>query len=211
MQSHLPSVLTWRDAFLFPVRTPEARRDMLTGALVLLLLLPFGWILNLGHRLNVVHRLYKGESPFFRGFAPWGATFWRGCVSATAIFFYLLPANTAFVGAWVCRTTAAYRPLLASGAAAFVLGVFTLPGCMTVFAVEGEATILRQPIRAFRRAWSHRSNYLRAWGISLAAISLSFLGFAGLVVGFFFTSVWAWQVVGYAFTVALYGENNDGN
>ena len=35
--------------------------------------------------------------------------------------------------------------------------VFTLPGCMTVYAVEGDASILRDPVRAFRRAWSKRA------------------------------------------------------
>jgi hypothetical protein len=92
-----------------------------------------------------------------------------------------------------------------------VLGVFTLPGCMTVYACEGDARVLRQPRAAFRRALEHRRVYLRAWGISLAAVSLSFLGLLALGVGFVFASVWSWEVVGYAFTVAMYAEGKRGD
>ena len=40
------------------------------GAALLLLMLP-GWILNLGHRLEVVYRIYHRQPPVFRGFRPW--------------------------------------------------------------------------------------------------------------------------------------------
>ena len=96
MSSHLPRELTVRESFLFPVGTPEARRDILIGGLAVAVLLPFGWILNLGARLDVVARLFSNAPPYFRGFQPIGHTFKRGCVSALAIFCYLLPANIFF-------------------------------------------------------------------------------------------------------------------
>ena len=95
------------------------------------------------------------------------------------------------------------------GVVFFVLGVFTLPGCMTVYACELDVRVLRNPYRAFRRAWAHRVIYSKAWLIAISAILLSFLGLLLFVGGFFVTSVWAWEVVGYAFTVAMYA--NDGN
>lgn len=98
------------------------------------------------------------------------------------------------------------RFLVLFGLLFFVLGVFTLPGCMTVYACEEDPRVLRQPVRAFKRACEHRRLYLKAWLIALASIVISFLGLLLFIVGFFFTSVWAWEVVGYAFTVAMYSQ-----
>src|SRR3954466_299946 len=64
----------FRECLMFPIATPEARRDLLVGGTVMFTLL-IGWILNLGHRLDVVHRLCHGDRPYHRGFAPWGRTF----------------------------------------------------------------------------------------------------------------------------------------
>jgi hypothetical protein len=90
--------------------------------------------------------------------------------------------------------------------AAFCIGVFALPGCMTVYAIEGDASVLRRPATAFARAWRHRRAYLFAWWIALLSVFLSFVGLIAGGIGFVFTSVWAWEVVGYAFTVAMYSE-----
>jgi len=203
--THLPERLTVREAFLFPVASREARRDVLIGGLLLGLLL-IGWILNLGNRLNVVSRLSANDQPYFRGFRPWRDTFRRGCISFATISLYLAPAlvlavlSVAFfrsgsVGRFTCGALAT---------ATFCLGVFTLPGCMTVYAVEGDLAVLRRPASAFGRAWKHRRTYLFAWWIALLSVFLSCFGLLAGGIGFAFTSVWAWDVVGYAFTVALY-------
>jgi len=200
--------LTFGVAFRFPLATPEARRDLVIGALLLFLLL-IGWILNLGNRLNVVARLHRDDPPYFRGFRPWTQTFARGCVSACAISAYLFPAAASFAlayVAWQAGSPPLSFGLTAAGTGAFVLAVFTLPGCMTVYAVERDPAVLRHPILAFRRAWDRRAAYLHAWAIGLTAILLSFLGLLLAGIGFFFTSVWAWTVVGYAFTIAMYTE-----
>jgi hypothetical protein len=206
---HLPSELTLADAFRFPIATKEARRDVLIGGCLIIFLLFVGWILNLGNRLNVVSRLSADDRPYFRGFRPWGHTFKRGCISFVTISSYLAPAAVFGLLAFWCRQhdiqPAHYSFAVLSGLA-FCLGVFTLPGCMTVYAVEGDPTVLRQPIRAFSRAWLHRRLYLYAWSIALLSIVLSLLGLLALGVGFFFTSVWAWDVVGYAFTIAMYSS-----
>ena len=202
--THLPERLTVRDAFLFPVATKEARRDVLIGGLLLGLLL-IGWILNLGNRLNVVSRLSADERPYFRSFRPWGNTFRRGCISFATISSYLAPAAVlALLSIWFSDAAAARYACGALAIAAFCLGVFTLPGCMTVYAVEGDATALRRPAAALARAWTHRRSYLFAWWIALLSVLLSFFGLLAGGIGFVFTSVWAWEVVGYAFTVAMY-------
>jgi hypothetical protein len=203
-----PIRLDWKEAFLFPVATPEARRDVLIGGTLILFLWPVGWIFNLGNRLNVVARLHAGRRPYFTGFRPWPFTFWRGCVSAATIASYLSPA-AAFGALALYAHAKGIGPslvtaLAVASAAAFVMAVFTLPGCMTVYAVEGDAAVLRDPARAFRRAWSRRTVYLRAWAIGLASVVLSLVGALGALIGFLYTSVWSWEVVGYAFTVAMY-------
>jgi hypothetical protein len=204
--THLPERLTVRDAFLFPVATKEARRDVLIGGLLLALLL-IGWILNLGNRLNVVSRLSADDRPYFRGFRPWGHTFRRGCLSFATISSYLAPAVVlAILSVSFFPTGSPARVVCGTLAiAAFCLGVFTLPGCMTVYAVEGDPSVLRRPVAAFGRAWQHRRPYLFAWWIALLSVVLSFVGLLAAGIGFLFTSVWAWEVVGYAVTVAIYG------
>lgn len=202
-----PACLTWRRAFAFPVETPEGRRDIWIGGLLILGLWPIGWILNLGNRLNVVSRFYRGDVPIFRGFRPLTSTFRRGCISFATISSYLAPAaGTGAVAVYLkLHGEEAFHYAFAGlSAFLFVLGVFTLPGCMTVYAVEGDPRVLRDPAGAFRRAWLNRGVYGQAWAISLASVLASFLGLLALGVGFVFTSVWSWEVVGYAFTVALY-------
>ena len=81
MNSEMPSV---RECFAFPLATKQSRHDVLLGGTLLFTLLP-GWILNLGHRLDVVYRVSHGEAPYFRGFAPWRHTFRRGLLAFVAI------------------------------------------------------------------------------------------------------------------------------
>jgi hypothetical protein len=197
-----------RDAFRFPVGTPAARRDLLVGGLLLLTTLP-GWILNLGHRLECVHHLTHRDPQVFRGFRPLGFTFGHGLRSFTAICTYLAPSLLAGGGALLSSGPLRMGLAVLAGLL-FCLAVFVLPGGMTWYAAYRDASYLVRPDRALRRAVGGGRAYLKAWGIALAAISLSFLGLAALGVGFLFTSVWAWSVVGYAFSRALILDRVDG-
>src|SRR5262249_23634017 len=178
------------------------------GGTLILFLGRVGWVLNLGNRLNVVARLHAGRSPYFTGFRPWTSTLMRGCISASAIATYLSPAAAFGALAYYAHAKTVAPPIVAilgaASAATMVLAVFTLPGCMTVFAGEGDATRFRDSVRAFCRVWLRRHVYLRAWAIALVSVSLSFVGVLGALIGFLYTSVWSWDVVGYAFTVAMY-------
>lgn len=217
MQRSLPSLA---ECYAFPVATPEARRDILFGGTLLLLTLP-GWVFNLGHRLEVVHRVYHDDPPYFRGFAPWGATFRRGLRAFCAISFYLSPAAM-FTGLALALAPAGHglgaliaspltwRPaglatlgMLGLALIAFALAIFSLPGGMTYNAAFDDISYLYRPDRAFRRAVAGGRAYLRAWLIGASAILLSTLGIAAFGIGFFYTSVWAWSVVGYAFSRSL--------
>ena len=72
--------------------------------------------------------------------------------------------------------------------------------------LTGICRLLYRPDKAWVIAKAGGSRYLKAWLIGLTAIMLSFAGLLVLGVGFLFSSVWAWSVVGYAFSRALLGE-----
>lgn len=213
----LPSLA---ECYAFPLSSPQARRDVFIGGTLLLLTLP-GWILNLGHRLDVVQRVYHDDPPYFRGFAPFRATYVRGLRAFCAISLYLSPA--ALLGAAALAlapdghgldalraSPLTWRPagtatctLLALALSAFALAIFSLPGGMTYNAAFNDISYLYRPDRAFRRAVAGGRAYLRAWLIGASAILLSTLGVVGFGIGFLYTSVWAWSVVGYAFSRSL--------
>lgn len=196
---------TFRECFRFPLSTPEARRDVLVGGVLMGTLL-VGWVFNLGHRLDVVYRVVHREPPYFRGFAPWGHTFRRGLRALCAITLYLTPAAALGVGAAVAHAHEARPAALVLGALAamgFVAGIYALPGGMTYNAAFDDLSYLYRPDKALRRAIAGGRAYLWAWLVALAAISLSLAGLLLAGVGFFFTSVWAWSVVGYAFSRSL--------
>lgn len=202
MRSRPPSL---RECFKFPLSTAAARRDVLIGGSLLLLLF-VGWILNLGHRLDVVYRVYHDKPPYFRGFAPLRETFRRGLRAFAAIALYLSPA-VLLAGVTFILQTKVRAPLAwltgALALACFVVAVYALPGGMTYNAAFNDLSYLYRPDKALRRALDGGTAYLRAWAIALAAISLTPLGALALGVGFFYSSVWAWSVVGYAFSRAL--------
>ena len=186
------------ESFRFPVSTPQARKDLLVGGTVLMVLLPIGWVLNMGHRLDVVYRIYHDKPPYYQGFSPWLKTFLRGLKALTAILLYLSPAMLCGLG-----VSLGSHWLAVPGGLFFVLAVYILPGGMTYNAAFDDIRYLYRPDHALRRALEGGRAYAWAWVIALLAISLSFVGLVGLGIGFFYTSVWAWMVVGYAFSRAL--------
>jgi hypothetical protein len=196
---------SFAQCFGFPVATPRARRDLAIGGTLLLLTLP-GWILNLGHRLQVVYFVWSGEPPYFRGFRPWGVTFRHGLLAFTAILIYLAPSLVLGVLAWLGWPGIPARILAIAATLLFGVGIFALPGGMTRNAVARDLTYLARPDRALRVALAGGRGYLKAWLIAASAIALSFLGLAVFGIGFLYTSVWAWSVTGFAFTSALQDE-----
>ncbi len=193
---------SYAECFRFPVATREARRDLFIGGTLLLLTLP-GWILNMGHRLQVVNRVWNADPPYFRGFGPWRVTFRRGLQALAAIVIYLSPSWALAVLAWLTWPGRAAHLAAAAAALLFTVGIFALPGGMTRNAVAGDLSYLFRPDMALRAAIAGGRAYAKAWLIAASAIALSFLGLAAAVVGFLYTSVWAWTVVGFAFTSAL--------
>jgi hypothetical protein len=174
----LRTPLSLRTSFAFPLQSLEARRDVIVGGL--LLLLPgIGWLLNLGHRIVVVHRLLHDERPW-PAWSGWRRLFRHGCVAFLGMIYYYLPSVVLGFFAWRRASLA----LAAASGLAFVLATLAIPGFMTHYCVAFDPQEIVHPARALRRAIESGQAYWKAWGIALGALGLSFLGLLGGGVGF---------------------------
>lgn len=188
---HTP--LSLRTSFAFPLQTPQARREVLIGAA--LLLIPFvGWLLNMGHRIVMVHRMMHGLPAWPAWRDPW-ALLRHGLVTFAGMAGYYLPGAIVAGTGWRMDSVA----LMAAGGVLLVLATLAIPGYMTHYCRAYDPREIFNPVRALSRALQGGGDYWRAWGIALAALGLSFVGLLGLGVGFLVTSVWFWQVAGFGF------------
>ncbi len=186
MEINLLTPLKLRNSFRFPLQSELAKREVLWGAALLILLPGLGWLLNMGHRIEMVHRMHHGQE-------PWPA--WRnyprllksGLVTFLGMVCYYSPgAVNLYLG---------YR---IPGIVLLTLATIAIPGFMTHYCRSYDPREIFDPVRALSRVAQGGRAYWHAWGIALTALMLSFLGlFFGL--GFLVTSVWFWQVAGFSF------------
>jgi uncharacterized protein DUF4013 len=193
----LGTPLRLRSAFAFPLQTREGRKELLIGAT--LLLLPIvGWLLNMGHRVQMVHNMQAGAS-------PWPA--WRhhsrllkyGTVTFLGMLQYQAPAILLGILAW--RAGSTVLGILAIGLG--ILAVLAVPGFMSHYCQRFDAREVFDPVKALRRVAQGGRAYWHAWLIALAALGVSLLGLLALGVGFLVTSVWFWQVAGFSFATVF--------
>jgi hypothetical protein len=193
----LSTPLSFRSSFLFPLQTAAARRDVLIGALWLLV--PgVGWLLNMGHRILVVHRLLNLEEPW----PAWGdyrQLLRHGGVAFAGMTLYYAPGAVLLSLAW--NRTAALTGV--AGLLLLIPATLAIPGYMTHYCVAFDPREALFPNRALRRALQAGSGYWKAWCIALSALGMSFLGVLALGLGFLITSVWFWQVAGFSFASAF--------
>jgi hypothetical protein len=189
----LHSPLTLRNAFAFPIQSREHRREVLVGGLLLLIPV-IGWILNMGHRIMMTHRMQHGlpATPAWRSHRE---LLKHGFVTFVGMIEYHLPAMVFAVAAWRTGTPALY--LVAS--IAWILATVAVPGYMSHYCFTLDLREVINPFRALRRVMEGGRAYWHAWAIALLALGLSFIGLLALGVGFLFTSVWFWQVAGFSF------------
>ena len=185
--------LSLRTSFAFPLQTAEARREVLVGA-ALLLLPVVGWLLNMGHRVVMVHRMMRGESAWPSWREPW-QLLRHGLVTFGGMVYYYLPGAALAYFGW--RGDRMW--MLAIGGVLLALATLAIPGYMSHYCRAYDPAEIYNPVRALSRAIQGGAAYWRAWGIALCALALSFLGLLGLGVGFLATSVWFWQVAGFSF------------
>ncbi len=194
---NLTTPLSLRSSFRFPVQSPQARREVLIGALWLLVPV-VGWLLNMGHRIMFVHRMHQGQAPF-PAWEGWPVLLKHGLITWLGMIYYDSPAIALGAVAWL------------SGVVWLWIGVFVLwalatiaiPGYMTFYCKHFDVREIFDPRRALRRVSEGGAAYWRAWGIVSVMIAFSFTGLLGAGVGFLYTSVWFWQSAGFSFATVF--------
>ncbi len=189
----LATPLSLATSFRFPLQSPAARREVWIGAAVLLL--PgVGWLLNMGHRVMMVHRMMAGAPAWPAWTAP--ATLLRhGVLTFGGMLYYAAPGL--LMGALGYAT--GHRAMVVLGALLLVLALLMIPGYMTHYCRAFDPREIYHPLRALSRVVQGGRAYWHAWGIALAALALSLAGLLAAGVGFLVTSVWFWQVAGFSF------------
>jgi hypothetical protein len=196
-QIDLRTPLSFRSAFLFPLQSPQARKEVLWGAL--LLCVPFvGWLLNMGHRIAMTHRMQQ-RLPAWPAWSNYRALLYHGTVTFLGMAEYHAPAVACGLAAWWFGWPA----LWAVAACLWLVATAAVPGYMTHYCHSLDAREVFNPLRALRRVAEGGPRYWHAWLIALAALGCSFLGLLAGGVGFLVSSVWFWQVAGFSFATAF--------
>lgn len=194
---NLTTPLSIHASFQFPLQNEIARREVLVGGLWLLL--PgIGWLLNMGHRIMMVHNMMHGRSAW-PAWSGYGALLRHGLVTFLGMLFYYLPAAL-IVWAGLAQSS---LPLLAAAGLFAVAATVAIPGYMSHYCVQFDPREVFDPTRALRRCLQAGRAYWHAWLIALAALVLSFTGLLLAGVGFLATSVWFWQVAGFSFATVM--------
>jgi len=193
----LSSPLRVRDAFRFPLQSSLSRAEVIQGALWLLV--PgVGWLLNMGHRIVMTHRMQHGQ-PAWPAWVDYSALFRHGCIAFLGMAEYHAPAVICGGLAWYYSLPVGYGV----AAVLWLMATVAVPGYMSHYCYAFDAREVFNPLRAMRRVFQGGRAYWHAWLIALLALALSFLGLLAFGVGFLFTSVWFWQVAGFSFATVF--------
>lgn len=184
--------LSLQNSFMFPLQNKDAFKDVIIGGL--LLFIPFiGWILNMGHRIMIVHLLQNNKYPWSSWY-NFPNLFKHGFITFLGMIYYYIPFFTFYY--FYLRLN--HLALLILSLIFFLLATIAIPGYMTHYCKDFEIKQIFNPVLAFERIIEGGKNYWKAWFIALSAMFISLLGiFFG--IGFLFISVWFWQVAGFSF------------
>ena len=184
-------------SFRFPLQSALARREVAIGALWLFV--PFvGWILNMGHRIVMTHRMQHGLSAW-PAWVDYRSLLKHGTVTFIGMVEYHLPA----IGCEVAARHFGLTSLHVLAAALWIAATIAVPGYMSHYCFTLDVREVFNPFRAMRRCMQGGFAYWHAWAIALSALLCSFLGLAVFGVGFLVTSVWFWQVAGFSFATVF--------
>lgn len=185
--------LSLRGAFRFPLQSAESRRDVLLGGLWLFVPV-IGWLMNMGHRVRVVHRMHHHQEPWPAWERP-GELLRHGALTFAGMVWYGWPGVTlAALGLYFDVPA-----LTVLGGVLWLLAVVAIPGFMSHYCRAYDPREIFDPFRALRRVGQGGAAYWKAWSIVLVAMATSFVGLLAGGVGFAFTSVWFWQVAAFCF------------
>lgn len=153
-----------------------------------------GWLLNMGHRIEMVHNMHHGGDawPSWQNYPRLMKT---GAVTFLGMAYYYSPGILII---WLAMIY--HQQMLYILAALFLIAAtIAIPGYMTHYCHDFDAREIFNPFRALRRVFEGGSAYWKAWAIALTALFFSFFGLLAAGIGFLFTSVWFWQVAGFSF------------
>lgn len=191
--SPLRSPLSLRNAWMFPLQNDAAKHDLMLGALWLAVPI-FGWLMNMGHRIRIVHRMHRGL-PAWPAWVDPKDLLWHGAVTFAGMAYYGAPGVTLMaLGVWFESWL-----LGALGLVLLACAVIAIPGYMSHYCRELDAREIFNPLRALSRVHQGGLAYWKAWAIVLPTMLVSFVGLLFFGVGFLFTSVWFWQVAAFCF------------
>lgn len=189
--------LSFRTALRFPLQSEISRKEVLKGALWLLVPI-VGWIMNMGHRIVMTHRMQYGL-PAWPAWGDYRALFRHGGITFLGMVEYHAPAVVCDLLAW--HYSSLWLHIVAG--VLWILATIAVPGYMSHYCYTLDAREVFHPMRALRRVFQGGKAYWHAWGIVLVTLMLSFLGLLALGVGFLVTSVWFWQVAGFSFATVF--------
>ncbi|MGC4070918.1 MAG: DUF4013 domain-containing protein [Nibricoccus sp.] len=193
----LTTPLRLRTAFLFPLQSSLARKEVLQGGL--LLLIPVvGWILNMGHRIAMTHRMQHSQSAW-PAWNNYPSLFKHGLVTFLGMVEYHAPAVICEFFAYQNKSTAWH----VAAAVLWLLATIAVPGFMSHYCYTLDPREVFDPFRALRRVFQGGRAYWHAWAIAFAALLVSLTGLLAFGVGFLITSVWFWQVAGFSFATVF--------
>jgi hypothetical protein len=139
------SELRLSTALRFPLQCRDSKRDIIIGGLWLLVPV-IGWLLNMGHRVRVVHRMQRGESPWPAWERP-GELLKHGCYTFLGMVWYGWPGVLAMAMGWLQA-----RPiLLGCGVLLWLLAVIAIPGYMSHYCKAFDLREIFNPVRALAR------------------------------------------------------------
>lgn len=193
----LSTPLDLRSAFRFPLQSELARKEVLIGALWLLVPF-FGWILNMGHRIMMTHRMQRGLSAW-PSWTDYPGLLKHGMITFLGMVEYHSPAV-------ICAAAGYYFELgwlYPIAAILWAVATIAVPGYMSHYCLDLDPREVFDPFRAMRRVFQGGKAYWHAWGIALSALALSFTGLLAFGIGFLVTSVWFWQVAGFSFATVF--------
>jgi len=193
----LTTPLQLASAFRFPLQSRLARREVLIGALWLLVPI-VGWILNMGHRITLTHQMQHGK-PAWPAWRDYPALMKHGTITLLGMIEYHLPAVLVELAALHFGIVWLHGIALVL----WILATLAVPGYMSHYCYTLDPREVFDPVRAMRRVLEGGRAYWHAWAIALAALSCSFIGLLFFGVGFLVTSVWFWQVAGFSFATVF--------
>jgi hypothetical protein len=193
----LSTPLRLSTAFRFPFQSSIPRREVAIGALWLFVPI-VGWILNMGHRIAMTHRMQHGL-PAWPAWTDYPALLKHGTTTFLGMVEYHLPSILCELAARSFEIHALHFV----GAGLWIVATVAVPGYMSHYCFTLDPREVFDPLRAMRRVLEGGRAYWRAWSIALAVLICAFLGLAAFGVGFLFTSVWFWQIAGFSFATVF--------